>query len=85
MSHLASTLTTISTGRLAMIIDLILATVLGIAAQSLLVFVVLIVLGAIFWRPGRPFSSGLLKFALVALGISALFSLFCGDDCDCDL
>lgn len=68
-----------------MIIDLILATVLGIAAQSLLVFVVLIVLGAIFWRPDRPFSSGLLKFALVALGISALFSLFGGDDCDCDL
>lgn len=79
-----------------MIIDFILATVLGITVQSFLVFVVLLVLGAIFWRPDRPFgrssklrfapfSSGLLKFALVALGISALFSIFGGDDCDCDL
>lgn len=68
-----------------MIIDFILATVLGITVQSFLVFVVLFVLGAIFWRPDRPFSSGLLKFALVALGISALFSIFGGDDCDCDL
>lgn len=68
-----------------MIIDFILATVLGITAQSYFVFVVLLVLGAIFWRQDRPFSSGLLKFALVALGISALFSIFGGDDCDCDL
>jgi hypothetical protein len=35
--------------------------------------------------PDRPFSSGLLKLAM-ALGISALFSLFGGGgDCDCDL
>jgi hypothetical protein len=68
-----------------MIIDLILATVLGIAAQSFLAFVALAALGAIFWRPDCPLSSGLLKFALVALGISALFSLFGGDSCDCDL
>lgn len=68
-----------------MIIALILATVLGFVAQSFLVFVVLIALGAILWRPDRPFSSEVLKFALIALGISALFSLFGGDDCDCDL
>lgn len=68
-----------------MIVDLILAAVLGVAAQSFLAFVVLLVLGAIFWRTDRPFFSGLLKFALVALGISALFSIFGGDDCDCDL
>ncbi len=68
-----------------MIIDFILATVLGLAAQSFFAFIVLLVLGAIFSRPDHPFSSGLFKFALMSLGISAQFSLFGGDDCDCDL
>ncbi len=41
---MASTLIVISRERLAMIIDLILATVLGIAAQSFLAFVALVAL-----------------------------------------
>lgn len=69
-----------------MIVDFILAVFAGFVTQSLFVFLVLIVLAALFVRPGRPFSSGLLKLALMALGISALFSLFGGGgDCDCDL
>ena len=68
-----------------MIVDLILATIIGIAAESFPVFLVFLALGAIFSRPDRPFSSGLLKLALMALGISTLFSLFGGDDGDCNL
>lgn len=68
-----------------MIIDFILAVFAGIVTQSFLVFVILIVLAALVVRPDHPFSSGLLKLALMAIGMSALFSLFGGDDCDCDL
>jgi len=67
-----------------MITDFILALWAGWATQSFGVFV--LVLGVFFWRHDRPFSSGVLRLALIALGISALFSLFGGgDDCDCDL
>ncbi len=68
-----------------MIIDFILAVFVGVVTQSFFIFLLLIVLAVLFIRPGRPFSSGLVKLALMALGISALFSLFGGDDCDCDL
>lgn len=67
-----------------MIIDFILAVFAGIVTESFFVFLILIGLAAFFSRPDRPFSSGLLKLALVALGISGLFSFF-GGDCDCDL
>lgn len=67
-----------------MIIDFILAVFAGIGTESFFVFLMLIVLAALFIRPDRPFSSGLVRLALMALGISALFSLF-GGDCDCDL
>jgi len=66
-----------------MIIDFILAVLAGIFTQNFFIFLVLIVLAALFARPDRPFSSGLLKLALMAIGISVLFSG--GDDCDCDL
>ncbi|MDY0071958.1 MAG: hypothetical protein RBR77_04855 [Thauera sp.] len=69
-----------------MIIDFILAAFVGIATQSFFMFLMLIICAAVFIRPERPFSSGLVKLALMALGISALFSLFGGgSDCDCDL
>lgn len=69
-----------------MIIDFMLAVFAGIVTQSFFVFLILIVFAALFIRPDRPFSSGLLKLALMALGISALFSIFGGGiDCDCDL
>lgn len=68
-----------------MITDFILAVFAGVVTQSFFIFLLLIVLAVLFIRPGRPFSSGLVKLALMALGISALFSLFGGDDCDCDL
>ena len=69
-----------------MIIDFILAVFAGIVTQSFFVFLLLIVFAALLIRPDRPFSSGLVKMALMALGISALFSLFGGGgDCDCDL
>lgn len=67
-----------------MIIDIILAALAGIVTESFFVFMILIILAALFIRPDRPFSSGLVKLALMALGISALFSLFGGGD-DCDL
>lgn len=69
-----------------MIIDFILAVFAAIVTQSFFVFLILIVFAALFIRPDRPFSSGLVELALIALGISALFSLFGGGgDCDCDL
>lgn len=69
-----------------MIVDFILAAFAGIVTQSFVVFLILMVFAALFVRPDRPFSSGLLKLALMALGISALFSLFGGGDgYDCDL
>lgn len=69
-----------------MIIDFILAVFVGVITQSFFAFLILIVFSALFIRPDRPFSSGLLKLALMALGMSALFSLFGGGgDCDCDL
>lgn len=69
-----------------MIIDLILAAFAGIVTQSFFVFLILTVFAALFIRPDRPFSSGLVKLALMAMGISALFLLFGGGgDCDCDL
>lgn len=67
-----------------MIIDFILAALAGIVAESFIVFLILIVLAALLIQPDRPFSSGLVKLALMALGISALFSLFGGGN-DCDL
>lgn len=69
-----------------MVIDFILAVSAGIATQSFFVFLILIVFAAFYIRSGRPFPSGFLKLALLALGISALLSLFGGGgDCDCDL
>lgn len=69
-----------------MIIDFILAVFAGVVTQSFFIFLILILFTVMFVRPDRPFSSGLLKLALMALGISALFSLFGGGDgCDCDL
>ncbi len=68
-----------------MIIDLILAVIAGITLKSFLAFLVLAAIAGICARPDRPWSSSLLRFALVMLGISALFSLFGGSDCDCDL
>lgn len=69
-----------------MIVDFILAAFAGIVTQSFVVFMILIAFAALFIWPDRPFSGGLLKLALMALGISALFSLFGGGDgCDCDL
>lgn len=67
-----------------MIIDVLLAIILGLVTQSLWVLVLILILGALFGRPDRPFASGVLKFALIALGISWLMSLG-GDDCDCDV
>lgn len=69
-----------------MIVDFTLAVFAGVVTQSFVVFLILIAFAALFIRPDRPFSSGLLKLALMALGISALFSLFGGGNgCDCDL
>ena len=69
-----------------MIIDFILAVFAGIVTQSIFVLLILIVFAAFFIRPIRPFSSGLVELAMMALGISALFSLFGGGGgCDCDL
>lgn len=69
-----------------MIIDFILAVFAGVVTQSFFIFLMLIFFAVLFVRSDRPFSSGLLKLALMALGISALFSLFGGgSDCDCDL
>jgi hypothetical protein len=67
-----------------MITDFILAVVAGIATQSFVIFGLVLLLGVFFWRADRPFSSGVFKFAFIALGISALFSLFGGGH-DCDL
>lgn len=68
-----------------MLIDLFLALIIGIAAQSVAAFLILIALAAILARPDQPFSSGLLKLAMLAVGLSFLSSLFGGSDCDCDL
>jgi hypothetical protein len=69
-----------------MITDFILAIVAGIATESFAVIGLVLLLGALFWRPERPFASGILRLAFIALGISALMSLFGGGgDCDCDL
>ena len=69
-----------------MIIDFILAVFAGVVTQSFFIFLILIFFAVLFIRPDRPFSSGLLKLALMALGISALFSsIGGGSDCDCDL
>ena len=81
MSHLGGTLAPFE-GGWAMVIDLILAVWLGFSLQSFTVFLILMVLAALLARADRPFSSGLLKLALMALGISALFSLLGGGDCD---
>ncbi|WP_126444268.1 hypothetical protein [Sulfuricystis multivorans] len=67
-----------------MIIDLILAAYAGVSTESFFVFVFLMVLSVLLADPDRPFSSGLFRLAFIALGISALSSLF-GGDCDCDL
>lgn len=68
-----------------MIIDFILAVFAGIVTESFFVFVILCGFAALFIRPDRPLSSGLFRLAFIALGISALMSLFGGGDCDCDL
>lgn len=64
-----------------MIVDLLLAVVVGVYFQSLFIFCLLIVLAGAFARLDRPWSSGLLRFAIVAAGVSILFS---GFGCDCD-
>jgi hypothetical protein len=56
-----------------MIIDFILAVFAGIVTQSFFVFLILIVFArALFIRPDRPFSSGLFKPGLLAIGISTV-------------
>lgn len=75
-----------------MIIDLILALVFGISLQSFWAFFILCALALPFTQIEPPYRSGLfkvatfgLKIGLMALGISALFSMFGGgDDCDFD-
>jgi hypothetical protein len=67
-----------------MVIDFIIAVFAGIAGKSLALFLILVVLSALFARPPRPWSSGLLNLVLLLTGISILSSLF-GGDCDCDL
>lgn len=71
-----------------MVIDFLIALYFGIVSWNFFIFLILIVLALPFARPDRPLSSGLLRLALVALGVSALFSLFGGGadgDCDCDI
>jgi hypothetical protein len=66
-----------------MIIDFFLAAWAGWETGSVAAFGLLMLLGWFFTRPERPFFSGLLRLALLALGIPALFSLFGGrGDCD---
>lgn len=64
-----------------MIIDLLLAAYVGIDSRSFTAFLVLAVLGFLFCRADKPFSSGLLRLCLL-LGVSALFSLFGDSDLD---
>jgi hypothetical protein len=66
------------------VIDFIVATFSGIAAESFWVFLALCMIALPFVRVDKPYRSGLLRLALMLLGISALFSLFGGDGCDCD-
>lgn len=68
-----------------MIIDFVLAAFAGFGAESFTIFTILMFLALIFVRRDRPWSSGLVRFALMALGISALLLLFGGSDCDWDL
>ncbi|MEW5889137.1 MAG: hypothetical protein AB1768_08785 [Pseudomonadota bacterium] len=69
-----------------MIIDFILAVWAGLETRSFAIFFLVLLIGGFFWHPDRPLSSGLFRFAFIALGISALLSVFgSGDDCDCDL
>ncbi len=68
-----------------MIVDVIVAVSAGVATQSFAVFFALLVFASFLAQPDRPFSSGLLRLALFALGISGLISLFGGDDCDLDV
>lgn len=65
-----------------MIIDLLIAAFVGIDSQSFAAFLILAVLGFLFGRVDKPFSSGLLRLCLVMLGLSALFSLFGDGDLD---
>lgn len=67
-----------------MLVDLLLAIIVGLVTQSFWVFLLIVLVGALFSRPDRPFASGVLKVVLIALGISWLLSLG-GDDCDCDV
>jgi hypothetical protein len=64
-----------------MLIDLALALIAAVYMQSMLLFVLLIFVALPFAKPEKPWSSGLLKLGLMALGISILFG---GHD-DCDL
>ncbi len=84
MSQAASTLTPAARGWRIVIIDFVVAVLAGVETQSFAAFFVLLVVASFFAQPDRPFSSGLLRLALFALGISGLISLFGGDDCDCD-
>lgn len=69
-----------------MIVDLIITAWVVYAAKSALLFWLLLFIAVWFRKPGRPFYSGILRFALLMMGISLLFSIFGGgDDCDCDL
>jgi hypothetical protein len=58
---------------------------LSLTLKSWGIFWILLVIALIFRRPGSPFASGILRFIFMALGISFLFGLFGGDDCDCDV
>ena len=63
-----------------MITDPTVATSLIAVTQRLFTVIMLIARPAVVWRPDRPFSSRLLRFAPAVLGISALFPLFDGDE-----
>ena len=68
-----------------MIIDVILIAWLSLALKSWWVFWILLGIALLFPRPDRPYTSGIFRFTLIALGISFLFGLFGGSDCDCDV
>ncbi|MFM8444380.1 MAG: hypothetical protein ACKN9W_13720 [Methylococcus sp.] len=68
-----------------MIVDLMLMAWLSLTLKSWAIFWILLVIAFMFRQPGSPFASGILRFTFIALGISFLFGLFGGDDCDFDV
>ena len=84
MSHLAFKLVAaFHFGRIAMIIDLILATIAGISLKSLTAFFVLMMIAIVFSSSGSLWASGLFRFVWMLLLGGLFFSLF-DDDCDFD-